>query len=137
MPKRKKMEDGVVVPETKNYARDKKPKKHNRKSYIDSKGKAVSPDVRSEGVLPQQARKDVYSFCWRPDNMTMQMITELCDIWDCDRHECLRRLVNPIQREYQIVKLANRGKIKNLIDVFSLSYLWEFTRSKWPSWRRR
>lgn len=131
MPKRKEMKDGVVIPEKKTYHRVPRPKKHYRKSYIDSKGKPVSPEPLREGVLPQQQRKDVYSFQWRPDNMTMQMITELCDIWDCDRHECLRRLINPIQRAYQKAKLE-----KNDV-YFSLSYLWEFAKGRWPSWRKR
>lgn len=130
MPAKRKIEKGIVTNEKRTYARGKKPKKHNRKSYIDAKGKPVYPAPVKEGVLPQQQRKDVYSFQWRPDNMTMQMITELCDIWNCDRHECMRRLVNPIQREFQKAK-REKG------ESFSLSYLWEFTKSAWTSWRRR
>lgn len=130
MPAKRKIEKGVVVPEKKTYTRNKKPKKHNRKNYVDAKGKVVYPQVRREGVLPQQQRKDVYSFQWRPDNMTMQMITELCDIWNCDRHETMRRLVNPIQREFQKAK-REKG------ESFSLSYLWEWAKDKWPSWRIR
>ena len=131
MPARKKIETGIVVPEEKSYMpRDKKPKKHYRQGYMDGKGRMVSPEPIKNEILPQQQRKDVLSFHWRPDNWTMYAIEMLCQKWECNRHECMRRIMNPIARE--ALAALREGSTSFSVDVEL-----EFDPKAWTTWRAR